>query len=374
MSEFLSKIYKRASSGKIQEWTIEIDGDKFRTIAGQTTGKKTVSKWTNCKGKNTGKANATTPEEQAKKEALAKRTLKLEGEYFATIEEIDNGTKFKSPMLADEYEEYLEKHIIEFPAYGQPKLDGIRCIATAQGLFTREGNILVSVPHINEALAPIFLKYPELELDGELYSHELKDDFDKLVTLIKRPKPTAEDIAASVVIEYWVYDIRDETKVFSERSNRVFELLKELSNKSLVAVETVKLDNDKELEAYYQLVLAFKFEGVMIRQNSEYVFDRTTDLLKRKPWITEEFEILEVLEGKGNRAGMAGKVLLKLPAYKEWPERTCETGILGSHVFCTRLLKEKETVIGKPGTVKFQNYTPKGKLRFPGLVAIRDYE
>ena len=76
-------IYKRTSAGKIQQWTIEVKDNKFRTVSGQIDGKKTTSSWTECFGKNIGKANETTPRLQAMFEAEAKHTKQLEKHYQA---------------------------------------------------------------------------------------------------------------------------------------------------------------------------------------------------------------------------------------------------------------------------------------------------
>ena len=61
-------LYKRATNGKINQWTVEVDLNKFRTIAGYHDGVQTESEWTICEGKNIGKKNETTPEQQAKAE------------------------------------------------------------------------------------------------------------------------------------------------------------------------------------------------------------------------------------------------------------------------------------------------------------------
>ena len=75
-------IYKATKGGKTQEWTIEVVGNKYRTISGQTDGKKITNEWTVVYGKNEGRANATTDKEQCMKEANAKRIKKLESGYF----------------------------------------------------------------------------------------------------------------------------------------------------------------------------------------------------------------------------------------------------------------------------------------------------
>ena len=78
----LDTLYKKTTVGKTQTWTIEVEDDKFRTISGQSDGKKITNKWTICQPKNVGKKNATTGETQAIKQALVnhfqKRSMALE--------------------------------------------------------------------------------------------------------------------------------------------------------------------------------------------------------------------------------------------------------------------------------------------------------
>ena len=327
-----------------------------------------VSKPTTCDGKNIGRANATTPNEQAMAEALAKRKKKLEKEYKENIDGNDT-IVFRSPMLANEY----KKEEIDFPVYTQPKLDGVRCVATKDGLFTRNGKVIYSCPHIIEELKPLFKENPSLELDGELYNHDLKDNFDELISIIKQQKPTPEDLKKSEeMLEYHVYDIRNEDKIFSERTDTLHQLVKWF--KKTIYVETCEINSLKELDAKYDEWLEDGYEGQMIRTNTPYEFKRTNGLLKRKEFITEEFEIVDILEGKGNRSGMAGKVVVKLLKPTTEGVETCEANPKGGFAFYKRLLAEKETVIGKMVTIRFQAYTPKGSLRFPCAITIRDYE
>lgn len=86
----LRKIYKKTNTDKIQEWQIEVDGNKYRIITGQKGGKKIISEWTICYGKNIGKINETTPEQQTLSEAIALRTKKLNADYVEEIDEIFN--------------------------------------------------------------------------------------------------------------------------------------------------------------------------------------------------------------------------------------------------------------------------------------------
>ncbi len=50
-------LYKRNTNGSIQQWQVEVVVDNYRTISGRKDGTLVVSALTQCKPKNTGKAN-----------------------------------------------------------------------------------------------------------------------------------------------------------------------------------------------------------------------------------------------------------------------------------------------------------------------------
>ena len=111
-------------------------------------------------------------------------------------------------MLAHKYNEDKA----DYPAFIQPKLDGVRCLFTAKGAFSRANNQFMNVEHIEKALKPFFAKNPTAILDGELYNHGLKDDFEKIISLVKKRKPTDLDKAeATELVQYHVYDIASMT-------------------------------------------------------------------------------------------------------------------------------------------------------------------
>lgn len=125
----LPTLYKRTTTGKIQEWTIEVESNKYRTISGQIDGKKVTSEWTLSFGKNEGKANATSPEQQAIKEAKAKWKKQTEKHYHQDVADVDE-LSFYKPMLASKYEDRFDP---SKSWISQPKLDGVRCIANREG-------------------------------------------------------------------------------------------------------------------------------------------------------------------------------------------------------------------------------------------------
>lgn len=356
-------LYKRTSAGKIQTWFMEVDGAMYRSTSGQMDGKKTTTEWTLAKAKNVGRANETTPEQQAVLEVEAEYEKKLARDYHMTPEAVDTQMRFK-PMLATKWKDRKDK--IEGTVHMQPKLDGIRCIANKDGLWTREGKPIYGAPHIHEKLKPYFEYQPHMVIDGELYNHDLKDDFNAIVSCVKKQKPTEEDLAKSEQsIQYWMYDapyLND--RGFALRFDHLSQFFE--ADTHFVIVETVEVHKDQvnEVAANY---IEQGFEGAMVRiSDSRYENKRSNNLVKWKEFQDEEFTIVDIQEGDGNRSGMAARVIMSLP-----DGRNFSAGLIGNVEYCKELLRDRGQYIGKLGTVVFQNYTPDGIPRFPKFKGVR---
>lgn len=368
-----STLYKLTKKNQIQTWRIVTKGDEFWTEEGILDGAITKSLPTKCLPKNEGKKNATSGAEQAEKEAAAKHKKKLESSYFENVEDARRGSKsFYEPMLAHNFNDYKDE--VTYPVYSQPKLDGIRCIVTKEGMFSRNGKKFISAPHIFEQLKPFFKTNPLAILDGELYCDKLSDDFNKICSLVKRTKPTAEELAESAqIMQYWVYDaprigIYTETEKFLDRYNTMRgSLLNRYS--SVKVVETKLISNYEQLTVVYENYLDKNYEGQMVRLNAPYQNKRSSGLLKRKEFQTEEYEIVNIAEGIGNRAGTAG--------FMEFYSKTgklFKSNIKGDFEYLAQLLKDKKKLIGKKATIKYFNLTPDGVPRFGYVISVRDYE
>jgi DNA ligase-1 len=363
----LPTLYSRTSTGAVQNWTIEIQGDAYRTVFGQVDGKQQTTEFTYCKPKNEGKANATTAEEQALKEAKALWKKKKDSGCFEDIADIDT-VLFTEPMLAKKYEDYQDE--IVFPVYSQPKLDGIRCVARKDGLWSRNGKKFVSVPHIEKALAPFFEQHPHMILDGELYCDKFSNDFNAICSLVKKTKPTDQDLIDSAAsIQYWVYDMILSKEVFRYRSIAVEGIVKEINVSCLKAVETRIVNDVQQLDFLYEQYITDGYEGQMVRLNKPYENKRSKSLLKRKEFQDKEYEIIDVIEGEGNRSGGAGAMVFE----NEQGVRF-NSNIKGSREYCSQLLKDRLDLIGKSATVQYFNLTPDNIPRFPFVIGIRDYE
>lgn len=354
-------LYARTNTGAIQTWTIEVFENKYRTHHGQLDGAIQTTEWTICKGKNVGKANGTTDNEQAHKDAQALWKKKKASGYFDHINDVDNFT-FTEPMLAKQYEDYASE--IKYPVYSQPKLDGIRCLVKKDGMWSRNGKPIISAPHILESLKEYFDKYPNSILDGELYCDRLANDFNKICSLVKKTVPTTEDLKESAeTIQYWIYDIVD-TKLDFEQRYHHFELI--TPSKCIRKVPTSYVHTINQLNDLYGEYIEKGFEGQMVRIIKPYENKRSKYLLKRKEFQDAEYTILGIFEGEGNKTGMAGYMTFNNHKGIEF-----RSNIKGDREYLRELWKNKDKYIGRNATVKYFNLTPGDEVpRFPYVVNI----
>ncbi len=367
-------LYNIDSKGKVRIWLLESAGAKYRSVAGLEDGKKVVSEWTACKPKNVGRANATTGEEQALAEVAAQYKKKIEKKYSEKRGDA-GGVKFTECMLAAKWKDVKAKNVknpkkypIMWPLWSQPKLDGFRCLASAESLLSRGGKQYVGCPHILEALAPVFAAYPDIIIDGELYNHKLKDNFDELGSAARQTKPTPEDIAkAAEIVEYHVYDIAYHPMGsfnFERRSHELKTIVEALNDDRIVFVETTRCANEDDLdELYFQSYLPDGYEGQMVRLNEVYEGGRSKSLLKRKEFLDAEFKVVSLEEGKGNWTGYAKAVYFEMPnGVRTKGGANPKAGIKGSKEFAKKLL---EGPLPKTVTVRYPGLTPEGVPRFP---------
>ena len=356
----LATLYKRSTTGKVVEWTIEVQGNSYRSTSGYTDGVKTTTEWTQCEGKNIGRANATTDDEQAMNEAVSIWNKRIELGSFIDINDIDKPVYFK-PMLAKDWNE--EKHRVQYPVYSQPKLDGIRCIVKSDGMWTRNGKPILSAPHIFDSMKPLFESDPDLIFDGELYADKFANDFNAIVSLVKKTKPTASDLKASAEsIQYHIYDLPSCDSVFSKRSEELYKL--DLPN-CCKRVDTYHVEDEDMLMDLYSEYVTVGYEGQMIRLDKEYESKRSKSLLKHKSFIDEEYTILDVVEGEGNKTGMVGSFVFQNSDGKQFnaaPKYNWDE--------CKALWKNRDSLIGKMATVKYFNLTPDNVPRFPYVINI----
>ena len=361
-------LYKLDSKGKLRSWHFEVEGNKYRTVAGLVGGSLVTSAWTTCTA-----ASQPTDEAQAQFEAAASYQHNLDREYHATREAAESGVKkMFEPMLAKDFAKVVtDKKPLTYPVIVQPKLDGIRCVITAKGAFSRQNQQFHSIPHIIEATKSFFDRNPDAVLDGELYNHALKADFQEITSIVRREKLSPEDVEKSArLIQYHVYDVCAPGN-WAVRTTAFREWFRDTrTSDAIVIVKTRTVMDRNGLDLFHGSAVEEGYEGSMLRLPGDYENKRSFTLLKRKDFEDGEFEVIGIESGRGNWDGAAKRFILKVPGARVegMPEDQCDAGTRGTFDDNAKVLIDKDKYIGSPATVRYFGKTNDGALRFPVVI------
>ena len=258
-----------------------------------------------------------------------------------------------------------------YPAYIQPKLDGVRCLFNAEGAFSRTGKQFMNVQHIEQELKPFFAANPTAVLDGELYNHGLKDDFEKIISLVRKTKPTAEHREeAAQLVQFHLYDRAD--LKYALYCNRLTHLISFKYTNSVVSVDTkVVMDYDEALKQHKKN-LKLGYEGSIYRSyEGKYKGTRSWDLMKFKDFDDAEATIVGYEMGKGKRHGTLGKFIMQ---DDEGIVFGCPPGKGYDYKDLTDMGENIHDYIGQRATFTYFQRTKAGSYRHPLYKCIRNYE
>lgn len=392
------QLYSRDSKGKTRIWSISVVDDTFTVTHGLEFGKM-QNKSTKCKGKNIGKANETSPFEQAQLEAESKHRFQIEREDYATDPE--NSNQQVRPQLA--LDATKVGHRISWEAtfvVAQPKIDGLRLTYGKRWFnrecynefMTRKGDNY-DVDHLTDAcnaLLDIIKQSPNTEsvsLDGELYIHGLP--LNKIVSYAKKYKKGLTE-----QLKYYLFDLVIPNMSFINRYTLLTIALSKLDDKhrsnfvlvpityleteaqyNLEKIETVKADGKKEVKyiakegtciaELHGEYLSQGFEGTMFR-HPYAMYDigkRSSNLFKYKSFKDTEVRIVDVWLDKNGNA-MLSCVLKNGLECNVTPKRT--------HDERKQMWVDREDYIGKWITVKYFEETEAGNLQFPVGLDLRE--
>lgn len=255
----------------------------------------------------------------------------------------------------------------------QPKLDGVRCYITKDGAFSRNHKQFMNAQHITDELAPLFAKYPHVVLDGELYNHNYKDNFNKIISLVRKQTPSDAERNEAKVIQFHNYDIfMPETpdNSFRNRNESIKNLHKEFALQYCKTVETYEVQSDVTAKLmYYQFTNKQGYEGAILRNNKPYEQKRSYNLQKYKEFHDTEATIIGWVEGQGKRTGTIGKFLARDADGIEFG-----MPVMDKMPVLKKMYDIAEWYIGKTATFTYFQRTPSGSYRHPLFKTIRNYE
>lgn len=288
------KLYKAHQSGKVGWWAGEVligphgSGASLKITHAKTLDGQVSSSLETIHGKNIGRANETTPYEQACKELESKANKKIDRGYSKEIPEegqqATNALGLCLPQKALKLQD-LKTPIDWDNAYVQRKLDGHRLMCK-DGVLYSSGGKPIELPHIQD-----LVKNVPIHLDGELYIHG--KTLREIGKLVKKYRPGETE-----KLEYWIFDSVSDAS-FAVRFN---ELIENTDNLPLAIklVNTYKVESMDEVMQYHKQFLAEGYEGTMIRQGTEPYKpgSRCKDIIKIKDMDDQEFTVLDIIEGK----------------------------------------------------------------------------
>ena len=287
-------------------------------------------------------------------------------------------TNFK-PMLAHPVSKQIN---YDQTLFIQPKLDGVRCYITADGAFSRNGKRFYNCKHILTELKPLFADNPYLILDGELYNHKFKNNFNKIISLVRKQNPTQQDkFEAASYLQFHCYDLFSDyidpepansfaNLKFIDRTFAITNLKSKYKLKFTHEVDTKVIYSETELNKFHKQNKANGYEGSMLRQNKPYEQKRSYTLQKVKDWSDTEITITDYIEGRGKFKNGLGKFIgvdsdnriVEVP----WPSLTIENR--------REIWSNRFRCIGRTLTFEYFERTPSGAYRFPRAKAFRNYE
>ena len=241
----------------------------------------------------------------------------------------------------------------------QPKLDGIRARVTKDGVFSRNDKKLVTVPHIEEALKSFFQAYPNDELDGELYCHDLQDNFPKLCSIVKKLYPTSSDLEEAQKMQYWIFDSPTISGSFGKRTTDLWFAFDDALH-PLIWTPTDEVTSNSDVYDACDEFVKQGFEGAIVRLDTPYEGKRSAGLLKLKPTFDEWMIPLKVEEGMGKLKGHAGAIIVLTP----WGKRVRITAG-GDYQQRQATWQDRAYIeLHRPKIhVKYQKMLPSGDLR-----------
>jgi DNA ligase 1 len=281
----------------------------------------------------------------------------------------------KKPMLAypagDKPIDYSK------PIFIQPKLDGVRCVIQSEchgsswmvKAYSRTGKEWKNINHILKQLKPFFKKYPKVILDGELYNHDLKNDFEKIISLVRKTKPTEEDrLESAQMVQFHCYDIIDEELPFDQRCEFIAQTLL-LQGDSIYFLDTVMVFDEDEAQSIHRNNLKKGYEGSILRTNDKYACKRSHNLRKFKDFHDAEAALTGWVEGKGKRIGTIGKFIGR-------DSEGIEFGmpVMDNFKKLQDNFEDMKTWVGKTATFTYFERTKAKSYRHPLFKALRDYE
>jgi DNA ligase 1 len=315
------------STGKLQVWFGWTEGNKVWCSWGEVDGKLQTKRYY-AEGKNTGRSNETTPEQQALVELEAMYQSQVDNKHYKTsqIEAIESSQVCRIPRKVSNYKDRYGR--MSDMLLTSIKLNGSRACVVDGKLYSKIGRHEdIKVEHLREAVALL----GNISFDSEVYAHGLslqrirsawlkpvKSDKEIIKIANERAKKVGQPTKFKKVVdavEYlgynpnedalklklYIFDIPDDNGVeFKYRINIMSELEEVVGGLGLKEcidfLYPKQTFSHEERMQYLQEVHSQGYEG-LVHYEPEGVYEygkRSTNTCKSKPRLDGEAKVLSV--------------------------------------------------------------------------------
>lgn len=360
VTEVLPTLYAKAKTGKIKQWKVRVEDSTIIVEHGQVDGKQTIQKTLVKEGKNIGKANATTPQEQALAEAQSKWNKQVDKDYRESVEDIPTSTL---PPLAKKYQDYSKALGSSYDVLC--KLDGVRCT-----IFYNDGDVMFQsrggkpYPVIQEIADELYQQVwshsPNIVLDGELYCHGMfLEDITSAVKKHNKDTP---------LIKFYVFDMLDPTypeEVWESRYDGYLTLIDPTKGK-VDFVTAQRVNSEEEMLALHDKFVEDGYEGVVCRKlGSIFEFGFRTDTFQKyKVPLDEEFKVIYLEVDKNGCAvpvcaihGFEEEALEEYLRIGSKSKKAFKAPLVGTREYQQQVYTRKDEYVNRHLKVVFESYS-----------------
>lgn len=352
----MTTLYKPAKTGATQQWSIEAKGNSFICTYGQLDG-KLQTQTTKCEGKNIGRANETTPEQQAILEMDALIAKKIKSGYSY---DISAPVTVQLAMKIKSYQDQINN--VKFPCYSSAKLNGVNAIYKRTNgiltIYSRGGEVYPSIPHLEQLVHSTMDVFKSEELNGELYIHG--EHLQDIQSAVKKPNEL------SPLLSFCVFDIADSTEEFYSRAltmDRTSNFCPE-RHPAVYTISNVVCLSHEDIDAHYSACMQLGYEGTVVK-NSNALYEhnvRSSNMFKYKKTLSAEFLIKSYNLDKNG-----------LPVFV----MKCDAGEFKAKPVGTKeywASFDPTKYIGKYGTVEYETFSKDGIPLKPVFISLREVD
>ncbi len=231
------------------------------------------------------------------------------------------------------------------------KLDGVRAVWDGRRLRFRSGKSIHAPAWFVDAL-------PAQPLDGELWIG--RGSFERVSGIVRKETPIDAEWHQ---VRYMVFELPGAPGSFRQRVDQISQLVHQANVPWLQRIDQATVSDLNELQQWLATVLDSGGEGLMLhRADAVYETGRSDTLLKLKPWLDAEAEVIGHSAGKGRHTGRLGALQVRTPEGK--------TFLLGTGFSDAQ--RQNPPPIGARVTYRYRELTRTGLPRFASFLRVRE--